>query len=265
MAMLLFYSSLVSIPHADALSLHYPFYMPLKIPIGLYAEHPTIPVEPISTVSVKAFLAASEKIPNQLVNKALTALYQGDLCITPSLTRSGIVRIIPKEQAKNWSEVPLHPAARIYFEPYSTLGFLASLSEFLSGTYELLAAAFLAFIFLRNRLFSAKEKEEQAIVAEQKQRLDAFLLQAMQVEQVQIETEDTELLKQYLDEVTRIKLKALNELTHEKLRDKQCFFILLIQCSNLILKIQDKIILHKLRDEDKITSPNYHKRPYITF
>jgi hypothetical protein len=44
-----------------------------------------------------------------------------------------------------------------------------------------------------------------------------------------------------LDKVTRIKLKALEELTHEALRGDRIFLIFITQCANLINKIQAKI------------------------
>ncbi|MEM7393105.1 MAG: hypothetical protein AAF492_12240, partial [Verrucomicrobiota bacterium] len=46
----------------------------------------------------------------------------------------------------------------------------------------------------------------------------------------------------YLDEITEIKLTALHELTDEALRADQTFSIFLMQCANLISKIQMKII-----------------------
>jgi hypothetical protein len=48
-------------------------------------------------------------------------------------------------------------------------------------------------------------------------------------------------LRGMLDKVTRIKLKALDELTHEALRGDRIFLIFLTQCANLINKIQAKI------------------------
>ena len=50
-------------------------------------------------------------------------------------------------------------------------------------------------------------------------------------------------LRMYLDQVTQIKLHALDELTDEALRGDQMFAIFLAQCSNLSRKIQLKISL----------------------
>ncbi|MDB4731149.1 TAXI family TRAP transporter solute-binding subunit, partial [Akkermansiaceae bacterium] len=48
--------------------------------------------------------------------------------------------------------------------------------------------------------------------------------------------------KGFLDQVTEIKLKALTQLTHEELRSDQAFSIFILQCGNLISKIQMKIL-----------------------
>lgn len=55
-------------------------------------------------------------------------------------------------------------------------------------------------------------------------------------------TTDPAELRRMLDEVTKIKLRALRELTEEELYADQAFSIFLMQCSNLISKIQLKII-----------------------
>ncbi len=62
-------------------------------------------------------------------------------------------------------------------------------------------------------------------------------------ERAQMDTQDPDELDLYLDEVTRIKLTTLDELTHEELRGDQAFAIFLSQCANLIRKIQSKRLL----------------------
>jgi len=61
-----------------------------------------------------------------------------------------------------------------------------------------------------------------------------------------METTDAHRLEGYLDEITRIKLKALDELTHEDLRGDRMFLIFLMQCGNVINKIQSKITIGSL-------------------
>ncbi|MEM1062528.1 MAG: hypothetical protein AAGJ97_09415, partial [Planctomycetota bacterium] len=51
-----------------------------------------------------------------------------------------------------------------------------------------------------------------------------------------------------LDEVTNIKLEALDRLTHEELCGDGTFSIFLTQCANLISKIQLKILEQSRKD-----------------
>ena len=59
-----------------------------------------------------------------------------------------------------------------------------------------------------------------------------------------MDTTDPETLERFLDEITKIKLQALEELTHEDLRGDRTFSIFLMQCANLISKIQLKIVTY---------------------
>ena len=87
-----------------------------------------------------------------------------------------------------------------------------------------------------------KEKEIQAQLDDQKEHLDEFLMETLRIERDQMRTNDIDQLQAYLDSVTGIKLKALQQLTEEELRGNQSFSIFLGQCSSLISKIQLKII-----------------------
>ena len=67
----------------------------------------------------------------------------------------------------------------------------------------------------------------------------------VQIEKNQMNEKDSAKLKAWLDEVTKIKLTALTELTHEDLRGDRLFSIFLMQCANLIQKLQSKIDLYQ--------------------
>ena len=149
--------------------------------------------------------------------------------------------VVAPAEAREWSRMSLHAHAQSYFEPYRGIGLLANFLESLAATKELvfaLAAGFYLAWSWRLR-WNARERERE--VQEQKDYLDTFLDETIRVEKAQMETEDPVELKSYLDEVTRIKLKALEELSHEDLRGDRTFLIFLTQCANLIAKIQSKI------------------------
>jgi len=56
-------------------------------------------------------------------------------------------------------------------------------------------------------------------------------------------TTDPVRLREFLDEVTRIKLRALQEFTEEELRGDTAFSIFLMQCSSLISRLQLNILV----------------------
>jgi len=78
----------------------------------------------------------------------------------------------------------------------------------------------------------------------QRDRLDKLLAETACVERAQMDVEDVEQLNTYLDDVTLIKLRALEELQHESLRGDRLFLIFLTQCANVIRKIQSKIDIY---------------------
>ena len=61
------------------------------------------------------------------------------------------------------------------------------------------------------------------------------------IEKQQMELTDIVSLESCLGRVTLIKLEALGKLTHQDLHSNQAFTIFLMQCANLISKIQRKI------------------------
>lgn len=113
--------------------------------------------------------------------------------------------------------------------------------ESLAAGKELLFALVAGLYLLWDRYRRLKEGERTRELSVMKERLDDLLAETTRIERAQIETVDVVQLKEYLDEVTRIKLKALDELTHEDLRGDRMFLIFLTQCANVINKIQAKI------------------------
>ncbi len=150
--------------------------------------------------------------------------------------------LIPRRQADQWTPIPLHPAAYNYFYPEDRIGSLANVMESAAATKELLFALGAGLYLLWIRWRSLKERERQTQLQEQKDDLDEFLKQTLQVERAQMETADPARLRELLDEVTRIKLRALQHLTEEELRGDRTFSIFLLQCSNLSSNIQLKIL-----------------------
>ncbi len=227
---------ILPVPDAQALSLRHAYFSEVQIPQGLYSKEPDLPPESLTTVATVAFLATRQDASKLLVQATLRTLYERfDHTLIPTLLGS--------TEAAKWSLVPLHPAARAYHQPYKGLDTLANLVSSLTGIKELLLAigAGLYMLCLQRRRY--REAKADAVLDAQKSRMDALLEATIRVERAQMDTEDPEQLKQFLDQVTSIKLKALEELTDEGLRSDHRFSIFLMQCGNVIRKIQGKLLL----------------------
>ncbi len=109
----------------------------------------------------------------------------------------------------------MHPIARRYFDPQDEIGHMAAVMESLAATKELFFALAAGIYLLRERWRRLKEKELQAELRVQKDRLDELLTRTVEIETQQIGETDENILRVMLDDVTRIKLQALDELSHE--------------------------------------------------
>ena len=206
-----------------------------EIPRGYYAATPPVPAAPVVTVATTAVLASRAEASEGLVTLMLESLYEDRI-------RLDFPMLIPRRDVLRWSPVPLHPAARRYFDPQDRIGWLTNVMETLVATKELLFALGAGLYLLWDRWRRLREHERRATAAAERARLDAFLRKTLEIESAQMDTTDAAQLGSFLDDITRIKLRALKELTNEDLRGDQTFLIFLMQCANLINKIQMKII-----------------------
>ena len=227
---------LLPILGARALALKLAHFRYFELPRGLYSEGPAVPPEAIPTVATVALLAVRKDASALLVEEALGALYEEDL-------QSHFPTLIPLRDAREWSPRPLHPSARSHFDPFDRVGWLANVMESLAALKELLFALGAAVFLLSQRWRRLKKREHEQELGALKERLDTFLNRTVRIERAQMQMEDPEQLKECLDEVTRIKLEALSELTDEDLRGDRMFSIFLAQCAGLVTKIQAKIAM----------------------
>ncbi len=228
---------LLPILDADAISILYPYFTPFEIPRGLFAENPTLPSEPVRTVATTSYIATHPNTCDMLVGAVLAALHD-------SSVREEIPTLLTKQEAKEWSLVPWHPEAVVYFEPYKGLRHIGMLVDKLAATKELLVGLLAAICLLWNLRRWRQGRETRKQLKAQRERLDKLLAETTCVERAQMDVEDVEQLNKYLDDVTLIKLSALEELQHESLRGDRLFLIFLTQCANVIRKIQSKIDIY---------------------
>ena len=117
---------------------------------------------------------------------------------------------------------------------------MAKVLEGLAATKELLFALVAVIYLLWERVRRLREREEQAELWVQKEHLDDLLSQTLEIEAKQIGLRDPKELSALLEKATRVKLQALEELTHEELRGDRSFLIFLTQSSNLISRMADQ-------------------------
>jgi TRAP transporter TAXI family solute receptor len=225
------------LPIYDARALHtkHPFFTPSDIPRGMYA--PGVPSQPIPTVACMAFMAVKADASPLLVTAALDALYE-------DYQPAGYPPTIPLNKVEDSFSIPLHPAALSYRDPHRGLELFGRFVEWLAALKELLFALAAGVYLLWSRWRKLKQKEEAEAYAQQRKALDALMDETIKIERDHMNTTDPDILRKYLDEVTHIKLRALDQLTDNRLRGDRQFSIFLMQCSNLIRKMQEKCIFH---------------------
>ena len=226
---------LLPILDTAAVEMRDPYFRRMEIPSGLFSERPAVPEQPTPTLATTAYLVAREDAHPDLIDAALAAIHEENL-------RLHVPTLIPRDEATRWVTTRLHPEAYRYFHPADHLGFMANVMESLAAGKELLFALGAGIYLLWHRWKRLRDKETQVIIQRQKDHLDRFLEETLRIEAEQMNTTDVEKLQKYLDDVTRIKLKALHEFTEEELRGDRSFSIFLTQCANLISKIQLKIV-----------------------
>lgn len=228
---------LIPVKGAKAIAVKEPYFELTELPRGLYREGVVIPEEDTSTLATTALLAVRSDEDDLLVDSLMKAIYDGGLELQfPTL--------ISRNDAVDRSPVSLHQVSRIYLNPPDQIGQIAKVMESMVAVKELSVALVAGVYLIWTRRKRLREKRMAEIVQQQKDRLDVYLEQTLEIERAQIKTVDVAELEGFLDRVTEIKLKALDRLTHEELRSDQTFSIFLLQCANLISKIQLKIMIY---------------------
>ncbi len=229
---------MLELPYAQALAKSEAYTTNFTIPKAMFARSPSpLPNKTIQTFAYTALLAVnSENTSSDSINEILDAIYETDI-------RMKFPDLIPLKEAQNWSDLPLNSTSQEYYNPLRRIEALATQMEAYAGVKELFFA-FLAisyFFWLRFNELRKKDYINQGIVM--KEELDKLLQETIVLDRKQMQSESPEELLSIIDQINEVKIKALEDLTNEKLRSDQMFSIFLMQCHNLICKIQNKILL----------------------
>lgn len=250
---------LIPIEYAEAIAMQSPFFRQMVIPKALYG-YGTVPTDvDCITVATTSLLVTREDVHPVVVDHLLESLFEHNLWMNLPTLHS-------LEEIRDWSRLRLHPRARQYFHPSDRVGYMANIMETLAAFKELAFALFAGLYLLWDQWKRIKEKDAERRMLFEKDKLDALLTKTVTIERSQMESNNIIELRAMLDKVTRIKLKALDELTHESLRGDRIFLIFLTQCANLINKIQAKITqlnIEKagLDTSEKINPERSHRSP----
>lgn len=226
---------LLPIPAAGAIQARSAHLQEYLLPMGIYGIHHSVPSEDLPTLATTALLVGQRELPPILIRNLLEAVFEGGLHYRfPTLFR--------KNQMLDVGPGPLAEEADLFFNPADRIGQMANIMESIAAFKELVFALFAGLYLLWGRFKKFEEDEKSRLIQREKDRLDELLIETLRIEEKQVGVSDPEKLRDMLNEVTRIKLKALRQLTHEDLRGDRVFLIFLTQCANLIGKIQAKMI-----------------------
>ncbi|MDA7977487.1 MAG: hypothetical protein MPJ50_01800 [Pirellulales bacterium] len=232
----------------------------VTIPPGAYGydKHgERIPRHEITTIGSADFVAVRSDASEALVTAILDSIYGDPVGFASQLNemrdetaRPPIQLISQTEVLSQYLNSSFHPAAQAYFQPFDPSE-LATWTELLAGGKDLLVA-FAAGMFLlygfRTRMV---RRRDEAQVIEEKEVLDEYLEQTIKLESEQWNCRDPDKLEEILAKITAIKIEALHKLSHEDLRSDRTFSIFLMQCANVINKIQMKILAYRGGDAHK--------------
>ena len=230
---------LVGISDAEGFAASHPWFVATTIPRGLYSGNPPVPTESIETVAVTALLVARADASDRLVRDALAALFETDL-------RASFPTALTAKAAKNYDATVMHPSVASYHDPTAAINRLAKTMEVIGKSKEALLGVITIFLLVWGW---ARRRRERATVAAdqiQKQKLDDFIGETLEVELQQMEVTKPEELRPFLRRLTMIKQEALRELTSEKVRGDQLFAIFLSQCAALSEKIQMRMLYGRM-------------------
>ncbi len=228
----------LELPYAHILAESKAFLTEFTLPEGVFARHPspTLPHKNIQTVAYTALLAVRKDASSALVNEVLGAIYHTDL-------RINFPDFLPLKVAGTWLEIPLDQTAQEYYNPLRRMEVFATRMEAFAAVKELFFAFLAISYFFWLRFNELKKEEQRRQDVEIKEELDLLMQETIVLDRKQMQSESPEELRSIIDQITEIKIRALEDLTNEKLRSDQMFSIFLMQCHNIICKIQNKIAL----------------------
>ena len=172
---------LLPIDQVEALRSRHPFLEPATIPKGFYVGNPPLPDRDIPTAAVRAVLLAHSEMPQSIVYRITSILYEHRNEI---ITENPLASQISPPNAPNQGLFPVHEGAQAYYSREKP-GFIVTYAEPLALCLSLSALCASGIWHLRVRLQQRRKSQADMyniqILALLKQVRKAGSLQSLQV------------------------------------------------------------------------------------
>lgn len=190
----------------------YPFAEPYVIPILTYsARAGGKPERPISTIAIRAVLAARSDLPDDVVRRATAAIFAGR---TNLIREYGNATEIRERFDETWLQYPVHSGAQAYYrrdEP----GFLITYAELMGFILSVVVFFVATFAGVR-----------EAIIRRKKNRIDVYYMRLDQIlTELRTDAPEEERLEELDEELDEMQRRAFKQLVAEQLRADESFRI----------------------------------------
>lgn len=135
------------------------------IPAGSYGPRRRVPTEPVPTLSVSTLLISRTDLPARVVRDILDVVYD------PRFARE-IQQDISETSGRNVGELPLHPAADIYYRRHDQV--TSDRIGRITFVASVVAAAFTAVQFVRGFRRNERRQARRKLLAAELEKLDAI-------------------------------------------------------------------------------------------
>jgi len=233
---------LLPVDSAQGFSFHHPYISgTVPIPKGVYPTiNKPIPEIPVETLSSTAILAARKNINHEIINDILHVIYTIEL----SSESPVLVDRSRTQNSRSWAMLPVHQAAKGFFNPYEGAERLSVLIDTISNRARIIisilfTSLILIFIFyISSKYQSFKDKRQ---FAEESRKLEIFISKMAEIEWRMQEAKDMRLLKQYLDEVMEIRKQILDVASGSRVQNSILYLAVMQESIFLIHEIEWKL------------------------
>ncbi len=230
--------TLLPIEFGEGLEFQYPYFFSSTIPKGVYQTDTfPEPEQQIQTVATFAILATTSTGSYTMVKEILPILYLNDL-------RKEVPGLMEKDRVpthRSWNLLPIHPAARGYYNPYEGVQGFSRLIEKIGQIKYILLAVILLAAFLWYKWTQRHTDRERKEMSQETSKLEKWFRELADLEKAQKDAKDLRLLKQYLNEAHHIKKNARETAIGTRIQHSAFFVAFLQESTYLIQEIEWKL------------------------